>query len=115
MDVSIPIEIHTYDNKLVFDLLEKSSVSQEDEIQICDHARMKYTGSYIKKAVGFPEIVYLVLTFGASVSASLIANWLYEKIRGKKIEKLIIERTEIEVKQDAITKVLKEKIEVRRK
>lgn len=110
---TLQIEIHTHDRKIVSDFLEKSSVSTGDEAIISDQARIKYEGSYIRKAIGFPEIVYFILTFSLGVSASVIANWIYDKIKGKEIEKIIIEKTEVDLNREEITRIIKEKIEIK--
>lgn len=106
------IEIHTYDRGLVFDLLGKSSASVHDEIQMSDQIKLRYDGSYIRKAVGFPEIAKFVLTFGSGMAAGVAANWLYDKLKGRKIEKLIIERTEVEIDQGEIKRVIEENLRV---
>jgi hypothetical protein len=109
-EIFMNIEIHTYDKGLVFDLLGKSSV--RDEIQISDQIKLRYDGSYIRKAFGFPEIANFVLTFGSGMAAGVAANWLYDKLKGKKIERLIIERTEVEIDRGEIKKVIEEKLMV---
>jgi hypothetical protein len=103
---AIKIEVHTHDRDLISDVLERSSISSGDELAISDQAKIRYEGSYIRKALGFPEIVYFTITFASSVSAGIIANWLYDKFKKKNIEKLIIERTEIEINQEKITKII---------
>jgi hypothetical protein len=100
------IEIHTYDKDLVFDL---PSASVHDEIQVPDQIELIYEESYIQKAVDSLAIDYYVLTFGSCVAAGVVANWLYDRLKGKKIEKLVIERTEVEIDQGAIKKVIEEK------
>ncbi len=104
------IEIHTNDNFLVFDLFGKSSIHQDDEIQITEQVRLKYNGSSIRKAVGFQEIANFVLTFGSGVASGVVANWLYDKLKEKKVEKLVIERTEVEIEQGEIKRVIEEKL-----
>jgi len=112
MEKTIKIEIHTHDRKLLSDILENSSVSMGDETNISDQARIKYDGSYIRKALGFPEIIYLILTFSSGVSAGVIANWLYDKLKKKNIEKLIIDKTEVEINKEEITKIIIEIIKI---
>jgi hypothetical protein len=46
----------------------------------------------------------------SSRGASLVATWLYSKLTEKPIAKLSIGRTEVEIGDDKITKVIKEKI-----
>ena len=110
------IEIHTYDRRLAFDLFETSSTNEHTEIQISSEAKLKYDGLYIRKAVGFPEILYSILEFSSGatmgVAAGVVANWLYNKLRGKKIGRIIIERTEIEMDEGEIKRIIKEKLKI---
>lgn len=104
------IEIHTHDTRLVGHLLEESTISVHDEIQISGGVTLKYDESYIRKAVGFPEIAKFALTFGSGIAAGVAANWIYAKLKGRNIEKLIIERTEIEIEEGEIKRVIEEKL-----
>jgi len=109
------IEIHTQEKDLVYDLLGKSSATINDEIQISDQLKLRYEGTDCCKAVGFPEIAYFVLTIGSGfavdLAAGVTANWLYDKLKGKKI-KVIIERTEVEIDRGEIKKVIIEKLRI---
>ncbi len=84
MEVAMNIEIHTHDKFLAFDLLGKSSITAGDEIRGTEDVRLKYNGSLIRKAAGFPEVVNFVLTFGSGVTSGVVANWLYDKLKRKK-------------------------------
>ncbi len=108
------IEIHTHDRDLVSDFLGSSSASAKDEIQIADQVRLRYEGSHIRKAIGLPEIARFALTFGSGVAAGVAANWLYGKLKGRRVEKLIIERTEVDVNQGEIERVIEERLTVER-
>ena len=110
--MSINIEIHTHERRLVSDLLGKSSITINDEIQISDQIKLRYAGSYIRKALDFPEIIYIVVSFSSGVAAGVFANWIYDKIKGKRIEKFMIEKTEIELDQGEIKKVIEEKLSI---
>jgi len=108
----VNIEIHIYDRRLVYELLGKPSAAIGDEIQVSDQITIRYDGSYIRKAIGFPEIAKFVLAFGSGATAGVVGNWLYDKLKGKKIEKLVIERTEVEVDQGEIKRVIDEKLKI---
>jgi hypothetical protein len=56
----------------------------------------------------FPKGLRILLS--SSVGASLIATWLYSKLAEKPIAKLSIGRTEVEIDDVKIAKVIKEKI-----
>jgi hypothetical protein len=59
-----------------------------------------------------PVVLVCVLTFGANVAASVIANWLYDTLH-KHPPVLRIERTKVTFNKGAIEKVIVEKIEKR--
>lgn len=102
------IKILTYDGQLVFDLLGKPSASFGDRFEIGDHVSLIYNGSIKRRAIGLPEIVNFTLVFGSGVAANLIAAWLYDKLKGRKVETVIIERTEVEIDEGQIRKVMEE-------
>jgi len=84
------IEIHTFDKQLVSELFGKTEISSGDAIRLNDDARLIFRGIYIRKAVGFPEIFQFVLDHADAIAASIAANFLYELLKGKKVEKLVI-------------------------
>lgn len=106
------IEIHTYDRRLAFDMFETSSTNDHTEIQISSDVKLKYEGLYIRKAIGFPEILYSILEFSSGVATGVVANWLYNKLKGKKIKKLMIEKTEVEINKGEIRRVIEEKLKI---
>ena len=110
--MSINIEIHTHERRLVFDLLGKSSVTQNDEIQISDQIKLRYAGSYERKGLDFLAIIYFAVSISSSVGASVFASWLYDKLKGKRIKKFIIERTEIELDEGEIKRIIEEKLTI---
>jgi len=107
------IEIQTHDRSLVFDVLEKKSVSLNDEVEIPGNAKISYKGSLVLKSVGIPETVNFVLTFSSGVVASVVANWIYDKFKNK-TEKIKINRREINLDKNEITKIIEESIEIKK-
>lgn len=109
--MDIKIEIHTYAKELIYDLWGKDSLSFGDEVKITDKVKLKYNGTEVfLTAERIPEIIHFILTLGSGVACGLVANWLYGKIKGRDVEKLIIERTEVEIEQGEIKRVIEEKI-----
>lgn len=84
------------------------------EIQISDQVKLKYKGTELLEAYDYPEIVKLIFYVAVATltkaSVEEAVKWLFEKLKGKKIEKLIIERTEVELDQGKIKKVIEEKL-----
>lgn len=109
--MSINIEIHTYEGRLVFDLLRKSSVTQNDEFQISERIKLIRKGSFTGQV--FPEIIYFAVSFSSGVAAGVFANWIYDKLKGKRMEKFMIEKTEIELDKGEIKRIIEEKLRIK--
>lgn len=62
----------------------------------------------LRHAHVFPK--WLRILLNSSRGASLVATWLYSKLTEKPIVKLSIGRTEVEIDDGKIAKVIKEKI-----
>lgn len=60
------------------------------------------------KSFGVPELLEFSLTFSAGVASSIVANWLYEHLKGKTASTVTIDRVEVQLEQGAITKVIEE-------
>jgi len=108
--MDIEIEIHTYDGGLISDLLGKDSASSGEEVKITDEAKLKFKGKKVFLAAEHvPQIIYFILNVSSNVACGLAASWLYDKIKGRNIKKLIIERTEMEIERGEIKRVIEEK------
>ena len=57
---------------------------------------------------GLSEVIEFALTFGSGAISSLIANWLYEKLKNNDIKVIRFERKEIELSKDGIQKAIEE-------
>ena len=107
--MKLEMEIHTNDIGLICDLLEKEgSIGENDEIKISNHAKLIYKGYLFQKGIGIPDIHLFILSFSSGVAGGVIANWVYDKLRGKKVERLVFERTEVEVERGEIKRVINE-------
>ncbi len=53
----------------------------------------------------------LMVTLGSGVAIHLFSSWLYEKLTHAKVERIRINRTEIEVTAEGITKIITESVE----
>jgi len=113
--MEIRVEIETFDKDLDFDLFGTKTLSKGMQKTIAEGVSVAYEYTEYRKAVGFADIIHVIVTIGRDVpigvAAGLIATWLYDKLKGRKVEKLKIERTEIEVDKGEIKRVIMEKIE----
>jgi len=104
------IWIHTYDGSLAFDLLGKSQVCTGDIIDLDQGVSLTYKGTYMRKALGFPEIIMLSASIPIGIAAGVLANWLWEKLRGRNITQIEMDRTTVEFEEGEIRRVIHEKV-----
>ncbi len=106
------IEIDTLDRGLGFDLMESTSLQAGISTDIPGGARLTFETTHIRKAFGIPETLQLALTFGTGVASGMVANWLFQKLN-RRATKLRIDRTEIEIEEGAIRRVIETRVEMR--
>lgn len=106
------VEIDTHDRQLVSELFESPSLSVGQQRSIPGGATVTYQGEVIRKAVGIPETIMLTVALGTgtSVVGSLIANWLYDKLKGGRAVSLRIDRREVQIEDGEIKRVVEETI-----
>jgi len=107
----INIEIHTHDFLLLCDLLGKSSYSSGDEVRLSDQASLRYISTEKRMAEGVSDIIRLLLIFGSSVLASTVADWLWDRLQNREIEKLVIDGEKLGLNRDDIERIIGERIE----
>lgn len=107
------LEIYTHDKNLLFDILGRTFDSREKSVVIPGNATLTYKGTTIHLAEGLPEIINFVVMFGGSVAANVVANWFYDKFINR-VEKIVINRKEVHLNKDEITRVLEETIKIER-
>ena len=102
----VTLEVETYDRRLGLDLTQPSAEMPEG-------MSVQELESRAYKAVGVPETITLAVSVPLSVGASLAANWLYDKLRGR-ADRIRIDRREITLDKGEITKILEEKLDIER-
>lgn len=109
--MELQIEIDTKERRLAFDLVNTpNSLKAGSTAELPGGAVLIFRGLEMQKALDFPETIELALSFGSGVASSLVASWLYDKIRGR-ASKLRIERTEVQIDEGEIKRIIMEKIE----
>ncbi len=104
------IRIHTHDRSLASNLLGKSEICAGDVIDVGQGVLLTYNGTYARKALDFPEVIMLSVSIPAATAARILANWLWEKLRGRSITQIEIDRTTVEFNEGEIKRVIQEKI-----
>jgi len=115
--MELSIEIETFDNMLAFNLFDVTRISDKIEKSITEGISVRYESTLIRKAEGFPEVVNIALFIGEHVAlpitVSIVSRWLYDKLKERKDNKLMINNTSVEINAEKIEQliinILKEK------
>ena len=90
--------------------MDSTHLSSGDKSPIPGNAYIEYQNTYIRKALGASETVKFIITFGSGVGASLVATWLYNKLKGR-MNSLRINRRIVELDKGEIARVIEEEID----
>ena len=74
-------------------------------------AVLKLESMETRRSLDAGVVVQLLLTFAATVSANVLAAWLHDKLKSARARRMWIDRTEIELDQGEIERIVREKIE----
>ena len=112
------VEIGVDNPALLFVVFDAKSVSTGMSRELPGGATLTFESRYYvdrrdlgKIYAAAPEITF-ILTFGASVAASLVANWLYEKLTSKPTKKITIDREEVSITPEGLVRIISERIKV---
>jgi len=83
-------------------------------VPIPGNATLTLRGLKVQKSILGRETIDLLMSFGVGFSASLVANFLYDKIRGR-ADGIAINRIMVDVDRGEITRVFIERIDSRPK
>lgn len=108
----IRITIDTDDRRLAFDLFGNPiQIGVGSRISVPGNAELVMRSLLTRKAFGLPETLELVISFSSGVASSLVASWLYEKLRNRSNTKLRIEEQQVELEEGHIKRVFTRLIE----
>jgi hypothetical protein len=92
------ITVESIDRQTFFDLCESAPPGVSVKL-----------GGTIRKDFG-DQVVVAVITFAGSVAVNLVAQWLYDKIKGKPA-KLTINRRQVDIKDgEVLVRLIEEEI-----
>ncbi|WP_461516998.1 hypothetical protein [Porticoccus sp.] len=116
VQMKIPLKIETHDRRLGFEMAGiDNKLSSGTVVDVPGGAKLQYESTFIRKSFGIPEILEFIVEASVTIDLSLLAAWLYQKVQGKEVEKIIIRNTEItEINEDNIRKVLEQEITIER-
>lgn len=92
------LEVESPSQTVLASLFGQGSVAAGEEIQIAEDVRLRYLGRVHREGAlpGMPEILQFGLSFTAGVASSLVANWLYARLKGKR-SVVYVERSKITI------------------
>lgn len=109
------IEIETFD---IFGLakgfLRDRKLRVGSEIEIGEGIVLRYEESLRREAVTTPDIIHLTLIIARDIALpialGIASNWLYDRIKGGRAEKVRIEGKEVQLLNEKIREVLEKEI-----
>jgi hypothetical protein len=105
------IEIETHETNLDFELMGSPPMLESGvQYTLPDGSTLVWQSGTVHKAVGAAKILHFFLTYGKDVSAGVIGNYLFSKLKGRSTT-LRIDRQEVQIEQGQISRVLTEHIE----
>jgi hypothetical protein len=110
----------------LFEVFESNSVEQGMTREAPGGARLELARMPMEKRGGgltqdALPIATMLLSFGTGVAVNLFSSWLYEKLKANKairamhITKIRINRTEVEITPEGISRAISESIEIEQK
>ena len=114
--LEISVTIYTLNHQLVYDLLGEGRGSVGTRKQLTSELAVRYDSTKVRTAFGFAEMVQMTLILTEditlSLGASLIVDWLLTNLtkKGAQVTKLEIDKIPVELNEDAIKKVVLEKL-----
>jgi len=111
--MKINIEVDTYDKRLTTDILGKKSISSGDKRDIYKNTTMVYQLTLKKFSIEEPDTVIFTLDVGGNIATntSIFATWLHDNLKDRAV-KLKINRTEVEIDEEEIKKIINEIVDL---
>jgi hypothetical protein len=109
--MQLSIEIETSGPLLAFDLLNRpGSLASGTIATIPDVGVVELTSMREQRSADLPTIITVAVTIGANVGASLVASWLYDKIKGR-ARTVRIDWIEVQLDKGEIQRIIAERLE----
>ncbi len=107
----IELGIETHDRQLGFEMAGQGDALTAGAVRDVGGARLQYQGTLVRKALGIPEVLQFLVDAAVNVDLGLLAAWLYDKVKGGRAERIVINRRVItEITPEHILQVLEEEI-----
>lgn len=106
------LEIETRDRRLAFDIVGTGNPAKAGTVvQVSGGATIEFRGVLVRKAIDVPEVLQFIVDASVNGDLALLAAWLYDKVRGRAVPRIAINRRLItEITKEGIRQVLEEEI-----
>lgn len=110
--MKIQLQIETHDRLLGLEIAGvDNTLTSGTSVSILGGASIEYEGSYMRKSLGIPEILQFIVDASINVDLALLGTWLYEKVKDRPVEKIVINRRVItEITEHGIRQAFEEEI-----
>ena len=110
--MKIQLQIETHDRMLGFEMAGiDNTLKSGTAVSIPGGASIEYEGSFVRKSLGIPEILQFIVDASVNVDLALLGAWLYDKVKDKPVEKIVINRRVItEITAQGIRQAIEEEI-----
>lgn len=110
--MKIRLEIETHDRHLGFDIAGiNNTLTIGATVNVPGGAKISFQGSDLHKSLDNPEVLQFILEIAKDVEVGLLIAWLLEKVSGKPVKRMIINRrTIVDISEQGIRLVFEEEI-----
>ncbi|MGZ3343904.1 MAG: hypothetical protein ACXU82_04670 [Caulobacteraceae bacterium] len=114
LEDKMELAITTRDRHAEFDLFDTTTMNQTTTAVLMEGVTVKYEGTLMRKALDFPSVIELSVSFGGGVASSIVASaiweWLRKKLK-KAPERLEIDRVFVEFEEGEVKRLIRERIQ----
>ena len=109
--MQVELEIDTNDSKLAFALFSPAqSLSPGSTTETPGNGSLMVREMSFRKGFGVHETLVLVLTTGRDVVVSVLASWLYDRLKGR-ARSLRVDGRDVEISDEAVRIAIAEAID----
>src|SRR6185312_4813749 len=88
-----------------------NSIHSGAEVSVPGGATLQYRGTLAKRSVGIPDVLQFILHSSVDIEISLVASWLFEHLKSRPAESVIINRRVVtEITENGIRQVLEDEV-----
>ncbi|HWS69798.1 MAG TPA: hypothetical protein VN325_44090 [Steroidobacteraceae bacterium] len=112
--MKISLQIETHDRRVGFEIAGiGNTLSSGTLVDAPGGVKIEYRGAVGRKGLDIPLVLQFIVDASINVDLALFAAWLYDKVEGKRVERIIVRHTVItEITAETIRLAIEEEIEI---